>query len=199
MEKYLAEYLLKYGNCPLPGNITMHLKNFSAKLNQSARNISSPVSEIQLVQEDNQPQNVITHLSEKMNIDVAEVSTLLTLFSDQVKNLSTANKKEFAGLGSFSVDAAGNLIFENEDVDYIFPDLPMTRVVRQGTQHSVLVGDKETLRQTQTVDTEIVTEIPKDRYWIWALLLIIVSVLLILYYFFSSQSSAGWGNGMRVL
>ena len=101
-------------------------------------------------------------------------------------------------VGSFFVDATGNIHFKPEVLPVVFAQAVMVeRVIHPDAEHAILVGDKET---TNTYMSELLS--PKlqtsDRWWIWAIVLGAVALIALLIYFTELKGTLPFGNAIKI-
>ncbi|MGG9972524.1 hypothetical protein ACQ33O_12090 [Ferruginibacter sp. SUN002] len=116
-----------------------------------------------------------------------EFSAISELLKSEIDRLG---RVEMNGIGTFEkVD--DKIIFSGASLsnDFTLP-VKAERVIRQHTEHTMLVGDKET---TNVVMTEYFTEtVVKKRYWwVWAIVLAAIGITGIVYHFYRHGYTLG--------
>ncbi|MES2429326.1 MAG: hypothetical protein V4556_00235 [Bacteroidota bacterium] len=92
------------------------------------------------------------------------------------KDLEQTGMIELDGIGILKKDDSGKIVFTPYELDPNFtPAISAERVIRQNSEHAMLVGDKET---TNVVMTEyfIEDEVKKDYWWVWAIVLFLLGI-----------------------
>jgi len=108
--------------------------------------------------------------------------------------LSELIKKDLDEKGSVTIQSVGNFI-KNElgDVDFIpleinkifTPVVIAERVIRNATEHTILVGDKETTNKVMSeyfVEDEVEEKPTRSRWWIWAIVLGVIGAAILALY-----------------
>ncbi len=105
--------------------------------------------------------------------------------------LSELIKKDLDEKGSVTIQSVGNFI-KNEvgDIDFIpleinkmfTPVVIAERVIRNATEHTILVGDKETTNFEMSEYFVEENKEPEDNWWIWAIVLGLVGAAIVGYY-----------------
>ena len=100
---------------------------------------------------------------------------------------------ELAGIGIFTKDESGDIKFTPVQLDENI-QMPVTaiRVIRERSEHAMLVGDRET---TNTAMSELLNEeeTAKDKWWVWAIVLGAIGLLLLTIYL-SQHGINAFGN-----
>ncbi len=168
MYNIIAPSFLQKKKCILPGIGSLSLITHSAETDFSNTQIKAPRQEIVFT-----PAGTGTSLFNEFSA----ISEMMK------RSLDGEGRVELLGIGSFTKNKSGQIIFTPVAIDTDFT-LPVTaeRVIHKDAEHNILVGDKET---TNVEMTEYFSEetLPKDNWWIWALLLGAAGIGVIAYYF----------------
>ena len=172
MEYLIAPTLFQNKTCRLPGIGTLSVITHSAETDFANAQIKSPVPSVvfSASQEEESVFNEFTALSELIKKDLDEKGTVT-----------------LKGVGDFIKNGEGGISFLPQKINAVFiPPVAAARVTRQNTEHTMLVGDKET---TNTAMTEYFEEDGKkpSRWWVWVIVLGVI-VLTILAYYLSHRS-----------
>ncbi len=164
--------------CVLPGIGKLSLVTYPASGYFSSKQIAAPKQEIVF-----SPGNA----DEKLFNEFSAISELMK------NKLDVEGVVDLVGIGVFTKDDSGDMKFTPVQLDENL-QLPVTavRVIREHSQHAMLVGDKET---TNTEMTELlnVDEPAKDKWWIWAIVLGAAGLLLLAIYL-SQYGINAFGN-----
>ena len=170
MYQIIAPTLFQNKTCRLPGIGTLTMVNTPAYTNFVNSRIVAPVESISFIPEES-GENIFN-----------EFSAIAELLKQQLDEKGQVFLK---GVGSFFKGSEGEFTFEAVQIDTVFFQ-PVTaeRVIRENTEHTMLVGDQRT---TNFQMTEFFNEKPllKSRWKIWALLLGIVGACLLLFYLYT--------------
>ena len=167
MYNIIAPSFFQKKNCVLPGIGSLSLLTHPAESDFTNTQIKAPRQEI-----------VFTSSSSGYGV-FNEFSAISEMMK---RNLDEEGRVELLGIGTFTKDSKGNIIFSAIQLDDNF-NQPVTaeRVIHKDAAHAILVGDKET---TNVVMTEFYNEEPAitDRWRVWALLLAAIGIGTVVYY-----------------
>ena len=200
MHQLIASYLFQNKICPLPGLGSLSLSTNSAQPDFSNKTIHSPKASIDLIHGEVDAAPFLAYIARQTNSDAHEAASALDHFCDGLKNeASTHFNAKLEGVGNFVVNSNGDISFVALDLPQAFVQ-PVTaeRVVRPQAEHNILVGDKETtnIEMAEYFNEETAT---KDRWWIWAIVLGVIGMLMVLLYAEDSNSSAQFGNAIKII
>jgi hypothetical protein len=168
MYSIIAASFFQKKSCLLPGIGKLSLITYPASGDFSSKQIEAPKQEIIFA-----PGNA----DEKLFNEFSAISELMK------NKLDEEGIVDVAGIGVFSKDDSGDIKFESVQLDENL-QFPVTavRVIRERSEHAMLVGDKET---TNTAMSELLNEeeeTAKDKWWIWAIVLGAIGLLLLIIY-----------------
>ncbi|MEJ7680576.1 MAG: hypothetical protein WKG06_22530 [Segetibacter sp.] len=123
----------------------------------------------------------------------SEAVSRFYIFANKLKeNLTKHSTVELPGMGMLSQNAEGALYFKaTAQINDYFPPAAAERVLRENTQHHILVGDiNRTNKQVKEMLVEKVQEpsYTKDYWWIFAIALGIIGIATIVYYYLNNGS-----------
>jgi hypothetical protein len=197
MHQLIASFLFQIKTCPLGSLGSLSMTRGAASPDFGNKKIEAPKPLIQFSQEQIPLTRLNRYVASKLGCDDAGANDATTRFFSKLKSdLAAGTTATLEGVGNFYIDATGKLLFRQAELPAAFlPAVTAERVVRQQTEHTILVGDKET---TNTLMTEYFNEEPvkKDRWWIWAIILGLVAAGLVLLYLNDSQSTSYFGNAI---
>jgi len=191
MQELITSYLFQNKVCPLPGLGTLTVSTKPSVSDFVHKQILAPEQGIQFNAAESDTADLLNYICVKEGCTNNEASDFLNKFSAELKN-----GRKLAGIGKFTVNASGNIVFEKENLPaYFTPPVYAERVIHPEADHNILVGDKET---TSAVMTEYYAEeSPKRSYWwVWAIVLAAVAVAVIVIYLNDKNSSATFGNAV---
>lgn len=200
MHQLIASYLFQHKSCPLPGIGKLSLSGAGAQADFTNKIINAPVASIVLIPGETDSAAFLSFVAGQTNSDQYEAASALDHFCDGLKqSMTTHSGAKLAGVGNFTVSGNGDINFVPFELpkDLVQP-VKAERVLRPQSEHNILVGDKET---TNTLMTEYFNEEEekKDRWWVWAIVLFITGSVLLLLYTEDTNSSAQFGNAIKII
>lgn len=194
MQELITSYLVQKKECSLPPVGHFRIKTKPAELDRVNQQLFPPTDEI-LYSEftGNLSGDLITYISRLQNITGSEAETKINNWCHQAKEkLDSGGKIIFNSIGSLQKDGAGNISFERKKGSAFYEPVAARRVIHENTEHSVLVGDRET---TSVIMNEFYREelVEKKSWWarwnIWAIVLFGISLIILFFYFYSHKFS----------
>lgn len=200
MHDLIASYLFQNKSCPLPGLGNLSVMSTEAKTDFGNSVIIAPDTSIQFVAGETDTHALLNYLSNKTNTGKDEVAAELDNFCVRLKNDATQHSTaSLDGVGNFFVDNNGEINFVPNELPPAFAQpVPAIRVIHPSAEHNILVGDKETtnFEMTEYFNEEAPA---KDRWWIWAIVLGAIAATIVLLYLNDKNSSAEFGNAIKIL
>ena len=197
MHQLIASYLFQNKTCPLPGLGTLSIQSSGAESDFTIHQIAAPWPLIQFSDKETSTTGLLNYVSVKSGDGNASVA--LDNFCSGLKNEISQNAwAKLEGIGSFVVDNNGNIIFEQSALPAEFTQPVLAeRVIHPGSEHTMIVGDRET---SNRVMTEYFSETPiaKKPWWIWAIVLGGIILLLLIIYMASTKNAAAFGNLIKI-
>ena len=134
------------------------------------------------------PSYTITFSPEEETTSFNEFSAI----SEVLKNdIDRFGKVDLEGIGRLEKTEDNRITFLPNYINKeLTPPVYAERVIRQHSEHTMLVGDKET---TNVVMTEYFTEeeVVTDRWWIWAIVLGLIGIAAIIFHIMLHGYSSG--------
>jgi hypothetical protein len=178
MYNIIAASFFQKRSCVLPGIGRLSLITHSAQTDFTNKQIMAPVQEIVF-----SPGTA----EEQLFNEFSAISELMK------KKLDEEGEVALAGIGVFTKSSSGDINFTAvKPGDDIQQPVSAIRVIRERSEHTMLVGDKET---TNTEMTELLNEDEpaKDKWWIWAIVLGAAALLALAIYLYQHGINA-FGN-----
>jgi hypothetical protein len=175
MYNLIAASFFQKKSCVLPGIGSLSLITHSSITDFPVKQIKAPVQEILFTPgtEEEKGFNEFSAISELMK-----------------KSLDEQGEVVIEGIGFFTKNASGNVQFTPVSLDeYIQTPVTANRVIREHSEHSILVGDKETTN-TQMTGLLHEEEPAKYKWWIWAAVLAAAGLLLLIVYLYQYGANA---------
>ena len=194
MQQLLANYLFLYKNCPLPQIGTLHLQTVTATSEIGTQKINPPVNNISFTKEEIESKNLAAFIAANKNISVNEAEYQLKNISQEINSLKEGQEFSFAGIGTFSKSQNDHLVFNQVQTDLSFAQpVYAERVIHPDDSHAILVGDKETDRNTMTEFFTETESVKKSKWWMWAAALFVISAIMIIIYFNDKNHNGFFG------
>ena len=194
MQQLLVNYLFQYKNCPLPQIGTLRIQTGSATSEIGTQKIIPPSHSIFFSKDIADSTNLTEFIAANKNISVDEAAYQLKNITDEIINLKEQEEFSLTGVGVFLKSQNDNLSFNQLQTNGSFA-LPVyaERVIHPDDSHAILVGDKETDRNTMTEYFTETDPVKKDKWWIWAAVIFIISIILTIIYFNNENRNSFFG------
>lgn len=194
MFQLLYKYLIHNKKVSVPGIGVFFIERQPAKLDFTNKVFVSPAFQISFKPQPSFTDNrIYTFISREQKIDESEAVSRYYNFSQKLReNLTEHNTIELPGIGVLSQNAEGGLFFKAiPPTNNYFPPAAAERVLRENTEHDVLVGEnKRTNREMKNVlvDETASPSHTQDYWWIFAIALGIIGIATIVYYYLHNGS-----------
>ena len=194
MQQLIANYLFQYKNCPLFQVGTLHLQSASATSEIGTQKIIPPSHTISFSKDITDSKNLTEFIAANKNISVDEAAYQLKNISEEITNLKEGQEFAFAGVGVFLRSQNDNLIFNQVQTDVPFAQpVYAERVIHPDDSHAILVGDKETDRNSMTEFFTETEPVKKNKWWMWAAVIFFISIILTIIYFNNENRNSFFG------
>ena len=194
MQKLLANYLFQYKNCPLPDIGTLHIKLASAIAVLGVQKINAPVSIMSFTNDISDSNAITEYIAINKNVSFNEAAYQLNNICKEIANLKEGEEFLIDAVGSFAKSKNDKIFFTaSKELEIFTPAVYAERVIHPDDSHAILVGDKETDRNSMTeFYTDSVT-VNKSKWWLFAAIFFIVSIVMIVIYHNSEQYNSFFG------
>ena len=194
MQKLLANYLFQYKDCALPEIGTLHIITTPAVSVLGEQKIYAPVSTISFSNDVVDSKSVTEYVALNKSISFDEAAYQLKNISNEILRLKEGEEFLIVGVGVFSKSQNDTVLFNGiKVVEYFTPSVYAERVIHPDDSHSILVGDKETDRNSMTEFFTDTATVKKDKWWLWAAALFVVSIVLIFMYINNERHNGLFG------
>ena len=194
MQKLLANYLFQYKNCALPQIGTLNIKFESAALEMGVQKIHAPLNKIIFTNEITDSKSLTEYIAANKNISFDEAAYQLKNISTEILNLKDGQEFLLDNVGAFTRSPNNKLLFtEVKEEAFFAPSVYAERVIHPDDSHSILVGDKETDRNSMTEFFTDSVPVEKDKWWIWAIVIFILSAVMIFIYLNDDIKNSSFG------
>jgi hypothetical protein len=181
----LARYLLQFHQVHIPSVGTIRLVQRPASLDVASKLIHPPSFTLDFSEDGWLGKHQLWHFSTHLHFDEGATRDALQDAGVQLRRAIEKAPFTWNGIGTFSYYNQ-EILFEPQQHKPVLQPLPAERVVREGVQHSVLVGDQVVL-SNGTRDIEEAVE----KSWNWRLIAgwaaVILSLFFILFYLYQHQ------------
>ena len=183
MQKLLANYLFKYKNCALLQIGTLHIKTEPAISILGEQKIHAPVNKILFTGDINDSNNLTNYIAVNKNISFDEAAYHLKNISNEILHLKESEEFSIDNVGVFTKSQNDKLLFsEIKEAAHFSPSVYAERVIHPNDSHAILVGDRETDKNSMTEFFTDTAEVKKNTWWVWAAALFVISLVLIFIY-----------------
>jgi nucleoid DNA-binding protein len=197
-ELYQLLILNKKLTIPGIGNFSMNRK--PAEANFLEKLIHPPAYSITLQKESGAPsKSFFFRLAELLNITDREAVVQFNDFAfDLKKKIVDGNEVVWDGIGTLSMNKSGNVKFLPAEIPVIEESVAVEKVLREHTQHSVLVGERE---RTSVEMTELLSqpETKKSKWWIAALIAGVVLLAVVFWIFSKNEWTISATSNQRTI
>ena len=190
MQTVLYKYLALYKNLNVPGIGNFTINQTPATLQFTDKQLQPPQSSVAFTQVVHPTNNhFYTFLSREWKV---EKVVAIRMYKEEVEGLMDQIKKEgvceLQGIGTLHKTDDNTVVFTSAQSAFSFySTLPAERVVRKHGHHTVLVGEREHIKEYTSPEAEQETvledEPAKEKWQTYALIIAIVAVLMIVLYY----------------
>lgn len=198
----LNNYLFLQKRISIPGLGTLHMERLPARTDFVNTRILSPLYRFRFDQYFDAPdKDLFGYLANRLGMPDFEAIKWYNEFAYGLRAKIRANEvANWPGLGNFVADEKGEISFETETPSFELP-APVTanRVLREHTEHSILVGDREVVVSDLSDGTTEAIYIERGSWWIAALILAAIAIsFAVFHYFRQDAGDRTSGNQQKV-
>ena len=196
MQPVFQKYLALYKKLDVPGIGNFRVEHTLPSLQFADKQLLPPQSHIRFAPVVRPTNNhFYAFLSREWGVDkviaIRRYKEEVEQVMEELKHLGIYNWK---GIGVLRKTGDGSFAFSAEEPAFFsFPVLPAERVVRKYTQHTVLIGEQEHVKEyvlpDENGETALAEEPAIDRWRLYALVLAIVAVVMIAVYYMVYNSN----------
>ena len=186
MFQQLNQYLFQFRALCLPSFGTIRLVAQPARLDVVEHLIYAPTYEPHFsADDDDLSEHQLEYFTATLRKDEADVEAFFIKAGETLRSKVEQGAFNWGGIGTFECD--NDQIFLHPKTDNL-EAVPAQRVIREKTQHAVLVGDQVVM--TDPAAERVVEEKRRRDMWvIVAWILTVLAVLAIAYYLYQHQAS----------
>jgi hypothetical protein len=198
MQKLLANYLFKYKNCSLPQIGTLHIKTQPAVSVLGVQKIHAPVSLISFTKDITDSKNVTEYIAVNKNINFDEAAYQLKNITNEILNLKQGEEFSIICVGVFTKSQNDKLLFnENKQAEIFTVPVYAERVIHPEDSHAILVGDRETDKNSMAEFFTDTVPVKKNKWWLWAAAILTFSIILIFIYIKNDNHNRLFGTAHK--
>lgn len=189
----LTDYLVQFHQVHLPSVGTVRLVQQPAVLDVAEKRIAPPQFQLQFSEDGWLTKHQLWFLGRQLQTNDDDTRLQLEAAGKDFRNQLEHDAWTWTGVGSFQyVDE--KLLFEPNQIQSFLKPVAAERVLREGVQHSVLVGDQVVLSNGQPDTQEV-----EARHWNWRLItgwsVVVLCLFFIVFYLYQHQfvtTAIGW-------
>ena len=192
MFKLFYKYLFLNKKASVPGVGVFSIERKPAKLDFSNKVFVAPSLEIKFKPDaPGADYSMDAFISREQKVDQTEAANRLNNFGNAIQeDLRQHERAELPGVGVLLQNAEGSMYFKPTlRVNDYFPPVPAERVLRENSEHHILVGDST--RTNTHMKQVFADDLPepshaKDYWWIFAIALGIIGIATIVFYYLNN-------------
>ena len=184
----LTKYLVQYKRVSIPSVGTIVLVQQPAHLNVADKIIDPPAFSAELRQDGAVPEHQLHYLSAMLQQETEDVRHSLDEFGAWLKKRVHVDGFEWKGIGLIRPSGQPTPV----SLQALAP-IPAERVMRQGAEHNVLVGDQQ-MTSTQITglrETETATKKKRSVLVLIGWIILILSILFIIFILYQGKFRVG--------
>jgi hypothetical protein len=203
MEHLIAQFLIQYNICPLPGIGTLERSYSPASLN-SEHAIWPPSSGIILSPKESSISELIHYIRFFAAIKTQDAETALADFCASLHAIRPGEKIDLSTLGKFQKDEAGRLSFNQTVLNaHFYQELPIEKIRLHVIEDDCKIQQEELVEHaedTLTIEETADESTPPQRsfWWIWAIAFIVLAIGLCAYHFLNNAAGNPSGNSQKI-
>ncbi|HOA37815.1 MAG TPA: hypothetical protein PLQ65_02935 [Flavihumibacter sp.] len=183
----LNHYLFQHRRISIPGMGTLYMDRVPARTDFVNRQLLAPGFAFRFDKYFDAPdKEFFAYLSSKMQLPDVEAIRWYNEYAYGLRaKIRSKQEARWDGLGSFHADDNADIFFEAfPQVLPVKKPVPAVRVIREHTEHAILVGDRE---RSSTEMPELLEEgvhVERASWWTWALIIAALAGCICFYQFY---------------
>jgi hypothetical protein len=176
----ITKYLIQYRKVSIPNVGSFEIKYRSSELDVADKKILSPVFSTEYSPSDQVSQHQLHYFASTLRSSKEMAGTDLLRFGTQLTQKLSEGAFRWNGLGTLK-NTDKEIVFEPEDIRPVgFDAIPASRVIREKSDHMVLVGEQE--RSSIEMTESLQPSGKPTRSYLnligWIILLLVVAVIV---------------------
>ena len=146
--------------------------------------------------------DLVKYVADRKRISTSEaLKEIKDWCADTKAKLKNGETILFESLGVLKREAFANVFIPSENAIQFFEPVPAERVIHKNSEHTMLVGDKETTSSIMSQFYQVEETAAKSNAWkITAIILLAIALVLLFFYFYAHPFSlAELGNQQKVV
>lgn len=208
MNEVLTSYLIQHKSISIPGLGSMYIERIPAQTDFVNKRILPPGYHFRFDKYFDAPdKEFFSYLARQMNRADYEVIKWYNEWAYELRNrIREGEAVDWENVGVLKKDLNGEIVFESAGaIPNLQQPAPANRVVHSNQQHTMLVGDREIVREL-VFDTEEATEQPatsthveKEPWWLYALIIAAIALSVIFFNFYKNGiKPSATGNQQKI-
>jgi hypothetical protein len=137
----LTKYLLQYKKVSIPNIGMFTIEHQPAELNFADRLILPPGYKVVFANHESVDDDLLSYIGTNSQMDESTARQKLEHFGTALKNKLREAPFEWNGIGK--LEYTNGVVFHPNKIETALQPVPANRIIRENTQHTVLVGEQE--------------------------------------------------------
>ncbi len=203
MNDILTSYLLQHKSISIPGLGSMYIERIPAQTDFVNKRILPPDYHFRFDKFFDAPdKDFFAYLAQQMNRADYEAIKWYNEWAYDLRNrIREGEEVEWKHVGILKKDSTGDIVFEPaRAIETMQEPAPANRVIHSHAQHTMIIGDREVVREFSTDVPEYEeagTYVEKESWWLYALIIAAIALSVIFFHFYNNGSSAT-GNQQKI-
>ena len=203
MNDILTSYLLQHKSISIPGLGSMYIERIPAQTDFVNKRILPPDYHYRFDKFFDAPdKDFFAYLAQQMNRADYEAIKWYNEWAYDLRNrIREGEEVQWKNVGVLKKDSTGDIVFEPvRAIETMQEPAPANRVIHSHAQHTMIVGDREVIREFSTDAPEYEeagTYVEKESWWLYALIIAAIALRVIFFHFYNNGSSAT-GNQQKI-
>lgn len=194
MHFLLHQYLIIHKQLDLPGIGLLQVMDVPARYNAAEKKLYAPHPAIRCKAERMEvDSNVYNWMATQLatTVEIAQLE-FHSFIDSMLSELTKHHQATWKGLGMFTKDDTGIIRFIwQKTIQQYLPSITATKIIRNGTSHKLLVGEKEAtnIEVAQWLSPDA-SSIQKKRWWFWMIVIsVVIAIGMVIYYLIQDGAS----------
>jgi hypothetical protein len=196
MNDILTSYLLQNKSISIPGLGSMYIERIPAQTDFVNKRILPPAYHFRFDKYFDAPdKDFFTYLAQQMNKADYEAIKWYNEWAYELRNrIREGEEVEWKNVGVLKKDTNGEITFEAAGAIVTLQEpAPANRVVHSHAQHTMIVGDREVVREFSHEETEeapVDTYVEKESWWLYAFIIAAIALSIIFFHFYRNGTGS---------
>ena len=192
MTEPLVSYLLQHKSISIPGLGSMYIERIPARTDFVNKRILPPAYHFRFDKYFDAPdKEFFTYLAQQTDKADYEAIKWYNEWAYDLRNKLRDGQEVFwKGIGTLKKDGSGDIVFESAGaIPSLQEPSPANRVIHSHAQHTMIVGDREIVREFNADNPEEAVEgtyVEKESWWLYALIIAAIALSVIFFHFYKN-------------